>query len=307
MTSAVVFAYHDVGIRCLSVLLRHGVKVPLVVTHLDDPAEKVWFGSVADLARESGIRVITPENPNDSNVVREIREIAPDFLFSFYYRRMLQKELLNIPKMGALNMHGSLLPKFRGRVPVNWAVIKGETETGATLHYMTAKPDAGDIVDQEAVPILYNDTAFDVFHKVTDTAEIILNRSLPSLAAGIASRIPQDSNQATYFGKRTPEDGRIDWRNDAQIVHNLVRGVAPPYPGAFTILDGERLKLLKTSVESLKQPKASAVGIYSQDGCCYAICGGNSLLRLHEIEWQGKILDEAALARLLGANFWELR
>ena len=145
MTSAIVFAYHNVGVRCLSVLLAHGVKVPLVVTHTDNPNENIWFDSVATLAREHGIPVITPDDPNLPEIIAQIAALQPDFIFSFYYRNMLKAALLNIPKRGALNMHGSLLPKYRGRVPVNWAIIKGETETGSTLHYMTEKPDNGAI------------------------------------------------------------------------------------------------------------------------------------------------------------------
>jgi methionyl-tRNA formyltransferase len=141
--SAVVFAYHDVGARCLGVLVEAGVDVRLVVTHEDDPGENVFFASVAGLARARGIEVATPADANEPAFVERVARLSPDFLFSFYYRRMLSPALLATARRGAYNMHGSLLPKYRGRVPVNWAVINGETETGATLHYMTEKPDAG--------------------------------------------------------------------------------------------------------------------------------------------------------------------
>src|SRR3972149_7078885 len=159
MTSAVVFAYHSVGVRCLSVLLAQGVRVVLVVTHRNNPRETIWFDSVEKLARARGLPVIMPENANDPAVVAQIRALAPDFLFSFYYRNMLGAEMLALPRRGAYNMHGSLLPKYRGRAPVNWAVIMGERETGATLHQMVEKPDAGGIVDQEAVSIGPEDEA----------------------------------------------------------------------------------------------------------------------------------------------------
>ncbi len=228
MTRAVVFAYHNVGVRCLSDLLAHRVEVALVVTHTDNPAETIWFDSVAKLAVENRLPAITPDDPNAPAIVERIRALRPDFLFSFYYRHMLKPPLLASATAGALNLHGSLLPKYRGRVPVNWAVINGETETGATLHYMTGKPDAGDIVDQLAVPILPDDTALDVFRKVTVAAEITLHRSLPALLGGTAPRRPQDLASGNYCGGRTPEDGRIDWRLSALRIHNLVRGVAPP-------------------------------------------------------------------------------
>ena len=169
---AVVFAYHDVGVRCLSVLLAHEIEVALVVTHRDDPKENVWFGSVERLAREHGLEIATPADPIE--VAAQVQAIEPDFLFSFYYRHMLPAPLLAAARHGAYNVHGSLLPRYRGRVPVNWAVLNGERETGATLHEMVVRPDAGGIVDQMAVPILPDDTAQDVFRKVTVAAEVVL-------------------------------------------------------------------------------------------------------------------------------------
>ena len=173
-----------------------------MVTHQDNPNETIWFDSVAELAALHGIAVITPDNPNTPEVIEQIRALQPDFFFSFYYREMLKAPLLAIPKRGALNMHGSLLPKYRGRVPVNWAIIHGETESGATLHYMTEKPDNGDIVAQQAVPILPNDTAQDVFEKVLVAAEIALNEVLPALLAGEAQAVKQDLSKGGYFGGR---------------------------------------------------------------------------------------------------------
>jgi methionyl-tRNA formyltransferase len=170
-----------------------------------------------------------------------LREIAPDFLLSFYYRNMIKPEVLEIAQRGALNLHGSYLPRYRGRVPVNWAVINGETETGATLHYMVEKPDAGDIVDRVRVEITFTDTAFDVFTKVTDAAVTVISRSWPRLKAGTAPRIPMDLTAGNYCGGRKPADGLIDWTKNAVQIYNLVRGVTHPYPGAFTHLDGRKV------------------------------------------------------------------
>jgi methionyl-tRNA formyltransferase len=253
-----VFAYHNVGVRCLRVLLAHGVDVPLVLTHRDNPGENIWFGSVAADADEHGIECIAPDDPNAPAVVARIAALRPDFLFSFYYRLMLKAPLLALPRHGALNMHGSLLPKYRGRVPVNWAIIHGERETGATLHYMTEKPDNGDIVGQTRVPILPDDTAHEVFDKVTLAAEMTLDEVLPPLLAGTAPRRRQDLAQGAYFGGRKPEDGRIDWAQPARRIHDLVRALAPPYPGAWTDVAGVRLFILSTRVldETTAHPDA---------------------------------------------------
>jgi methionyl-tRNA formyltransferase len=236
----VVCAYHNVGYRCIKELLRQGAEIALIFTHADSPTEQIWFSSVRELADQHGIPYLTSDISLTENVER-VRAIAPDFIFSFYYRNMIKPEVLEIPVKGALNLHGSYLPRYRGRVPVNWAVINGETETGATLHYMIEKPDAGDIVAQEKIEIAFNDTAHDVFGKVTDAAVTIIERAWPELREGVAGRIPMDLNAGNYCGGRKPENGRIDWSRPATHIYNLIRGVTHPYPGAFTFLDNKKV------------------------------------------------------------------
>jgi len=294
---AVIFAYHNVGYRCLSVLLAHGVEVVLVVTHRDNPAECIWFESVRALAQLHGLPVATPDDPNTPEFIARIAALEPDLLFSFYYRQMLAAELLAIPTRGALNMHGSLLPRYRGRVPVNWAVINGERETGATLHYMVEKPDAGDIVVQQAVPILPDDTAFDVFNKVTVAAEMALDRILPPLLAGTAPRVPQDLTHGSYFGGRKPEDGRIDWRRSAAEIHNLIRGVAPPYPGAFSDVGGRRIRVLRSLIPHEQPKRIGFPALYCADGRCYAECGDGNALRILSMDVDGTMLDQRTFER----------
>ncbi len=301
MTSAVVFAYHNVGVACLSVLLEHKIDVALVLTHTDNPAELIWFDSVASLCKAKGLTAITPDDANTPEVLDRIRALKPDFLFSFYYRSMLKQPLLDTAARGALNMHGSLLPKYRGRVPINWAVINGEAETGATLHYMTAKPDAGDIIDQQAIAILPDETAADVFRKVTAAAAQVLERSLPGLMAGSAPRLKQDLSAGGYFGGRKAADGRIDWGN-AQRIHNLVRGVAPPYPGAFTVLPMGTLKVYRTQLEAPTPAGARNLTLSVRNGACLAICADGSALRLLEMEFEGKPFTAHDFLALFGDN-----
>lgn len=236
----VVCAYHNVGYRCLEELLRQGADVAMVFTHEDSPTEEIWFSSVRELAEKHHIPWRTTDINTPENIAL-LSEIAPGFIFSFYYRNMIGQAVLDIPRNGALNLHGSLLPRYRGRVPVNWAIINGESETGATLHYMVEKPDAGDMVDQEKVPILFTDTALDLFNKVTDAAVKVIGRSWPLLLAGTDRRIPLDLATGSYFGGRKPADGLIDWTNSAERIYNLVRGVTHPYPGAFTFLDNRKV------------------------------------------------------------------
>jgi methionyl-tRNA formyltransferase len=298
MTRAVVFAYHNVGVRCLEVLLAHGVDVSLVVTHEDNPAETIWFDSVARTATQRAIPVITPQDPNAPEVVARIAACKPDFLFSFYYRLMLKAPLLALAPRGALNVHGSLLPKYRGRVPINWAIIHGETETGATLHYMAEKPDSGDIVAQSPVPILPDDTAKDVFDKVSFVAGAMLDAVLPSLVAGTAPRTAQDLRKGSYFGGRGPDDGIIDWSRDAASIHNLVRAVAPPYPGARTTLDGRPARILGTRILDTTAHRAPALAV--EDGAIVAYCGGGGSLAVLGLEVDGVSITAGALITQFG-------
>lgn len=295
MTRAVVFAYSEVGARCVAELLRQGIEIPLLFTHEDDPAEQRWFASVAELGARHGLRVVTPESPNNAAWLAYGARAAPDFVFSFYYRHLLDAAWLTLPRRGALNLHGSLLPRYRGRAPVHWAIVHGETATGASLHYMLAKPDAGDLVDQQAVPILENDTALEVSLKVAEAAQTLLARSLPALIAGTAPSRPLDLAAGSYFGRRRPEDGRIDWRRGAKAVHDLVRAVAPPFPGAFTEIGGERVEVLVTRLDAAppRHPDRAPC-LYASGEAWYADCvDGRRLKILHLAAGGRAVLPQA--------------
>ena len=299
MARAIVFAYHNVGVRCLAVLLAHGVEVVQVITHRDNPDEEIWFDSVAELTARYSLPVITPDDPNDPALVAELAALEPDFLFSFYYRQMLKAPLLALPRQGAYNMHGSLLPKYRGRVPVNWALIHGERETGATLHQMLEKPDAGGIVAQQA------DTAGEVFAKVTFAAELALDHVLPDLITSRVKPRPQNLAAGSYFGGRCAENGRIDWHQPAAVVHNLIRAVAPPYPGAFFDVPQGRMRVLRSLHPQGQRGTGVVYGqptLFAHDGRWYAECGDGQVLCLLAVEFAGSFLS-AATSHPLNAIF----
>ncbi|MGI9025315.1 MAG: formyltransferase [Burkholderiaceae bacterium] len=303
MTSAVVFAYHNVGVRCFLTLLARGVEVRLVVTHRDNPNETIWFESVRDTAIAHAIPVITPDDASDPALFSAVERARPEFIFSFYYRHMLPTPLLALAARGAYNMHGSLLPKYRGRVPINWAIIHGETETGATLHEMASKPDAGAIVAQTSVPILPDDTAHEVFIKVTVAAEQSLWRVLPDLMAGRAPHLDNDLAKGSYFGGRKPGDGRIDWHASAATIHDLVRAVAPPYPGATTTLGGHEAIVERTRhIDPLFHRAAKSDALVVADGRCIAICGDGLPLEITRARIADRPCDGAQLAAFLGAG-----
>jgi UDP-4-amino-4-deoxy-L-arabinose formyltransferase/UDP-glucuronic acid dehydrogenase (UDP-4-keto-hexauronic acid decarboxylating) len=272
---AVVFAYHDIGCVGLEALLHHGYEVVAVFTHRDDPQESLWFRSVAETAAASGVPVFAPDDVNHPLWVERIRELAPDVAFSFYYRQMIRSEILNLPPEGCFNLHGSLLPRYRGRCPVNWVLVNGESETGVTLHHMTPRPDDGDIVDQQRVHIDDNDTAKSLMAKLAEAAVAVLDRALPRIARGTVSRTPQDASAATYFGGRTPADGEIDWALPAREIRNLVRAVTKPYPGAFSHV-GNR-KCLFWSVSQVEPIGAEAAGSIVSVDPLVVRCGEGAL------------------------------
>ncbi len=298
---AVVFAYHDVGVRCLLTLLARGVDVRLVVTHRDNPAETIWFASVRETAAERGIAVVHAEDLDTAALEARVAAVEPDFLFSFYFRHMLPSSILALAPQGAYNLHGSLLPKYRGRVPINWAVLHGETETGATLHEMTVKPDAGAIVAQTPVPILPDDTAHEVFGKVVVAAEQTLWRALPDLLDGRPLRMPNDLSRGSYFGGRRAEDGRIDWTWSAKRIHDLVRAVAPPYPGATTSIDGRAATIERTRRVTGALPRHDDAPVLRvANGACIAHCIDGDALEFVTVFIDDERLDGSMLARRLG-------
>ena len=261
-----------------------------MVTHADDPRENIWFSSVRELAFKHYLPVYQPEDANDPAFVAAMAKLQPDFLFSCYYRHMLKKPLLDLPRLGALNLHGSLLPRYRGRCPVNWVLVHGETETGVTLHYMEEKPDKGDIVAQKRVPITPEDTALTLFARMTAAAGELMREIYPSLRAGQAPKIPQDQSHASYFGGRGPQDGRIDWQKGAQEIYNLVRAVTHPYPGAFTALQGRKLFIwwghpLEAKTGDQGEPGRIAACVPGEG---LLVDTGNGQFLLKQAQWDGE-------------------
>ncbi|MBI2964399.1 MAG: formyltransferase [Deltaproteobacteria bacterium] len=283
----VLLAYHDIGAACLEELLASGDEVALVVTHDDQPGETIWFRSVRALAESRGVPVIAPQDVNALEVVERIRSLAPDFLFSAMFRQMLKRELLDVARRSALNLHPSLLPKFRGRSPINWVLVHGERETGVTLHYMVEKADRGDIVAQRRIPIDDDDTALTLHGKATAAAGLLMRETYPLLAAGRAARVPQDHARASYFGGRKPADGEIDWRWPGRRVYDLVRAVTHPYPGAFTWHHGRRLFVWWA--RPVAAPRALRPGEVHLDGEGGAwVGGGDGALRLERVQLEGE-------------------
>ena len=290
----IFMGYHNIGYACLEVLIdlcaHFGDEIVAVVTHPDDPGEEIWFASVAKLAFAHYLPVHQPADPNDPAFVASMQRLEADFLFSCYYRHMLQPPVLDLPRRGALNLHGSLLPRYRGRCPANWVLVHGETETGVTLHYMEAKADRGDLVGQKRVPITLEDTALSLFAKMSVAAAEVLREAYPLLRAGAAPRVPQDHARASYFGGRGPGDGLIHWSQSAWQVYNLMRAVTHPYPGAFTFFQGRKLFIWagKPVAAPVAAPRVSGQVIAALPGEGLLVATGDGHLLITQAQWEGE-------------------
>ena len=294
-----LFGYSEVGHECLELLLARGDQVVALFTHEDNPHEKIWFQTPAMAARAQGIPIFTPEKVNTPEWIGKIAALRPDLILSVYYRHMISMKILGLARLGAFNMHGSLLPKYRGRAPINWAVLHGEPRIGMTLHRMVKAPDAGAIVDQEGVDIGPRDTAEQAFRKVLPCARWVLARQIDALLAGTAPETPQDEAQATYFGGRTPEDGRIAWTQTSTQIFNLIRAVTDPYPGAFTDVGATRLMVWWAEPDS-----PAACGRRGKPGeilsvAPLVVATGDGALELTRTEWRDGLAPELKVGQIL--------
>ena len=298
-SKAVVFAYHDIGCAGIEALLSAGYEIAAVFTHADDPRENNFYGSVAQLCARNGIPVHAPEDANHPLWIERIAKLNPEYIFSFYYRNLLSEALLATARKGAFNLHGSLLPKYRGRAPANWVLVNGETETGVTLHRMVKRADAGAILAQQSVSIDRTDTGLSLHAKLRDAAAVLLRDALPQLAQGKLAETAQDESQATYFGRRTAADGKLDWKQPAETLFNLVRAVTQPYPGAFCAV-GEH-KLIVWQAEVVKGNEGLAPGRVISVSPLRIACGEDSLvIKFGQRNENGLYLAGPALADELG-------
>jgi UDP-4-amino-4-deoxy-L-arabinose formyltransferase / UDP-glucuronic acid dehydrogenase (UDP-4-keto-hexauronic acid decarboxylating) len=296
---AVVFAYHDIGCAGIKSLLKSGYEISAVFTHVDDQNENTFFGSVAQICAEYDIPVFAPSDVNHPLWIDRIQKISPDIIFSFYYRNLLTQSILDIPKLGAFNLHGSLLPRYRGRAPANWVLVNGETETGVTLHKMVSRPDAGEIVAQQAVPITNKDTALSLHAKLRDAATHLLSDTLPIMKTGDIRLQVQDESKASYFGRRTPADGEIQWHKPAREIYNLVRAVTQPYPGAFSFAGDRKIIVWQSTVIPLAGAAHTPGTIISINPLRVA-CGENTLEIIAGQSEQGLFVRGNQLALELG-------
>ncbi len=295
---AVVFAYHDIGCLGVQAVLDAGYDIAAIFTHADNPGENTFFGSVSRLAAEAGIPVYAPDDVNHPIWAERISQLAPDVIFSFYYRHLLSDAILEQAPAGAFNLHGSLLPKYRGRAPLNWVLVNGESETGVTLHRMVNRADAGAIIGQQRVAISPDDTALTLHHKLCQTARQVLEQALPAIKRRETRDVLQNESDATYFGRRTPEDSFLTWNRPATTLHNMVRAVAAPWPGAFSYSGTQKFTIWSSRVHS--QPQTAQPGTVISVAPLLIACSEGALEVMTGQAGNGITMQGAQLAQVLG-------
>ncbi|MBI3820022.1 MAG: formyltransferase [Planctomycetes bacterium] len=294
----ILAAYHEMGYVGLECILRHGWEVAAVYTHPDAPNENIWWRRIADYAKENNIPVEYADI-SDPAQFEKLKSYDADYLFSVYYRKMIAPAILEIFPKGAYNLHGSLLPHYRGRAPVNWVLVEGQIETGVTMHHMVAKPDAGDLVDQEWVPIEDDESASTLYQKLVDASVNVWDRCLGWFERGKAPRFTQDLTKGCYRGGRTPEDGKINFAWPAKRCFDLIRGVTHPYPGAFAMAGQQKYYIWwATPSASIKSGRRAPAGsVLLENGQPVVVCG-DGYLRIDKIQPPGREeMDGAAAAK----------
>lgn len=277
------------AVPTLRALLERGHEVAAVYTQPDRPAgrgQAMQESAVKQLARARGLTVAQPEKLRDPAVAERLRALDLDAIVVAAYGKILPRALLEIPRLGAINVHGSLLPKFRGAAPIQRAILAGERETGITIMQMNERMDAGDILLDEAVPIRDDDTSQSLAERLADVGARLLVDALDRIARGEIAPRRQDDSLATLAPMVRKEEGEIDWRKPAAEIERAVRAFTP-WPSAFTELGGKRLKILAASVVR-PEAKAPAGAIVRASDGIVDVATGDGVLRLLELQLEGK-------------------
>ncbi|MFH0925785.1 MAG: methionyl-tRNA formyltransferase [bacterium] len=284
------------AVPSLDALLDEGYNIVGVVTQPDKPKGrglKLSVSPVKEVALKRKLTLYQPASIKTASFTDELKTLDLDIAVVVAYGKILPKEILSLPGLGCVNVHASLLPKYRGAAPINWAIINGEEQTGITIMYMDVGLDCGNIIAQEAIKIFSSDTAGILHDKLSYFGAELLIKSLKKIKGGDPDSYPQDHKLATYAPILKKEDGRIDWAKTAQEIRNLVRGVNP-WPGAYTCLNGNLLKIWRVELgEGVEVPELSElskipgkiVKIDKKEGIY--ITTGNGILCIKELQKEG--------------------
>lgn len=292
----------DRGLECLKFLTKKGVNVAAIFCMKEDDHEyEKYYKQVEKLANRKKIPIKITNSVKTEENIQLIRKLNPVLILVMGWRTLIPKEILDVPKKGAVAVHESLLPKYRGFAPVNWAVINGEEATGVTLFYMNEGMDSGEIIDQKIIHIGVNDTAHQIYQKTKKASVDLIAQHIESLMKGKTLRLPQNDDEATYTCPRIPEDGMINWNCTANEIHNLIRGLSFPYPGAFTLYKGKRLFIQKAILTPNHRDFVGSIPgrvVALGNGWIEVLAGDRRVLRIEKVQEEGgEIIDASVLIK----------
>ncbi len=275
----------DFAVESLKALSDSGHNISAVFTKQDMPRGRKMIMTppeVKVLALERGLPVYQPATLRDTDIQNTLKELAPDVIVVVAYGKLLPKAVLDIPKYGCINVHGSILPKYRGAAPIQWTVINGDEYGGVTTMYMGEGLDTGDIIEVYKTKVGENETSGELFDRLAKEGAKLLLHTLELIENGTAQRIPQNEEEATYASMLSKEICVIDWAKSASEVHNLVRGLNP-WPIALTTLEGKRVKIIETRVSSLRGKKGEIVALEPLTVAC-----GEGSVEIRTLQIEGK-------------------
>ena len=296
------------GVECLKDLIAQGHRVLAIFGRKEDPHEQVdYYTQLQNIAQAHDIPFHSQQNLNTPHCQELLQQLEPELIIVIKWRTIINKEIYSIPSKGCVILHDSLLPKYRGFAPLNWAIINGEFETGATLFFIAEEVDSGPIIAQERIPISLQHTVLEVEERIVQTYVDLLRENLPALEQGTAKADPQDETQATYTCSRTPEDGRIDWSRHALEIYNLIRALASPYPGAFAYFGRRKVFIWEADVVETQDRYMGRIAgrvIRIDPGVGVQVLTGRGIIRVKEIQLEGQPPQNAAvLVRSIRAKF----
>ncbi len=281
MNKTVVFGYHNIGVSGIKKLIKYNYEVRLVVTHIDNKKEAIWFKSVSELCKKNKIKFIYYEKTNFSELLKIIKSLKPEYIFSFYFRKIFPKKIINSATVSFMNMHGSYLPNYRGAAPLNWQIICGERKGGVTLHKVSEKVDGGEIISQKSFIISKKDNPLSLSKKINKNSELILEEILPNIKKKIKKSKKQNLKNSKVFKRRNPDDGKILWSDSAFNINNLIRGVTNPFPGAFTFYNNHKIIIWESRIDYTKKEKSTKTfGYFYKDKHYYKVITGKGILTI---------------------------
>ena len=290
----------DFAAVSLKRLVEDGHEICGVFTQPDKPRNrnKVTFSPVKEYALSCGLTVYQPVKMRDGTALDIVKSLAPELIVVVAYGRILPKDILDVPPLGCVNVHASLLPKYRGAAPINWAILNGEKETGVTIMYMAQGLDTGDIISQESTLIGNQEDATVLFARLAELGAGLLVRTLEQIKQGTASRTAQDDSHSSYAPMLSKEMSPMDWDRSAQQLHDQVRGLVP-WPSATTVIDGVRCKVWSTTLTGERTEKSPGSVVQADKRGLKLACGDGQVLQIDELQPDGK-KRMAAAAFLLG-------